>query len=267
MNNNFIESLIKPQQEPVSEEFLEHPISSMMLRWETIIDEAVLFHGDKLGSQTATMMASEFHMPFYSMYFTFAKPYLFGDRKVSQLRLVDRWEAERIKGARGKVFRYAIVSNDFPDAISFNIRETGEIEVSSFDTDKFSLEEFASLSTEEAEEMLKAKHESNLYNLVYDLIATIDDINNSQYIVTTHTTDRKTGQRLPSGKVQKRIKIKHVKIKRPNYHGTGTGTKHRYKYRVRGHWRDYEDGKRTWIKDHVRGGDGSIFIPKEYDVL
>jgi len=121
------------------------------------------------------------------------------------------------------------------------------------------------MSGEQVDSQFKTLLDSQLYNFCYDIVATMDLINNSEYVVTKHSTCSVTKKKIGKGIIQRRIKIKHTKPT-VSPKATGTGTKHRYKYRVRGHWREMEDGKRTWIKDHVRGGDGTIFIPKEYDV-
>lgn len=44
---------------------------------------------------------------------------------------------------------------------------------------------------------------------------------------------------------------------------TGVGTKHRYQYSVRGHFRDTKFGI-IWVKNHKRGINHAITIPKEY---
>lgn len=228
--------------------------------WKDIEAETVVFDADELGWSNAPMVAKDFHMPFRAMLVHLRKPYKFDDATVQYFRIIYGKESTPWWN------QYQIASSDFPEVITFKVLETGEIEVRAIDTSKYGVKELSQMSEEQAKSLLEPRREKHLYNLVYDIIATIDYINNSEYVVTKHTTRKATGEKLSGGMIERRIKIKHTKVKHAGYVGTGKGTKHRYKYRVRGHWREFEDGSRTWVKDHVRGGDGSIFIPKEYEL-
>ena len=157
-------------------------------------------------------------------------------------------------------------SPDFGHAVTFRVLESGELEVKSVDqSDKeIAGKTLSEISLQQREKIISnATAEKWVYNFVYDVMATIDSINHSEYVVTTHTTKHESGARLSRGGVERRIKIKHT---HSISEATGRGTKHRYKYRVRGHWRHQSDDKKTWIRDHVRGGDGTIFISKEYEI-
>lgn len=235
----------------------------LIKEFERIEKETVIFHAEELGYSNTAMVAKNFHMPFPCMYIRLRKPYKMEDRLVHYLRLID---TTRNTFSGKNMAQYSVVSNDFKDAVAFDILDTGEIVVKAIDVEKYSPEIVSKMSTEEAKELLFPKKEKYLYNLVYDIISTIDHLNSTKYVVTEHTTDSQTGERLPSRKVERRIKIKQEKIRYSDSTTHSSGTKHRYKYRVRGHWRNLESGERVWIKDHVRGGDGTIFIPKEYEI-
>ncbi len=227
-------------------------------KWQEILKETVTFYTPEIGYNNTPMETKNFHMPFPYMYINCETPYKFNDNvNVKSVRIVTGFSRNGM---------YDVVSKDFPEVISFNILETGEIEIMAIDSSKFHLEHLATTTEAESEEILKQRHEKYLYNFVYDLISTMDHLNNSEYVVTKHSTNKTTGERLNGGIMERRIKIKRTKYIH-SAKATHTGTKHRYKYRVRGHWREVEGKEKIWIKDHVRGGDGTIFIPKEYEIL
>jgi len=251
-------------------------ISAQMERiWTAVLLDTVEFHSEKLGDDNLKVEAESFHMPFPAMHITFSEPYDLNGEALKSIRIIDRkiygGFSEHDKLPNGvTIGRYNIVSPDTDNVISFNVLETGEIEVSTMYADK-DLPTYAAMSREESAEVVKQAdlhREAHMYNLVYDTITMFEYINRSKYVLTKHRRDKNTGQKRPKDFPQLRIRIKHTKpLRDTDYKGTGKGTKHRYKYRVRGHWRELNSGKRTWVHDHVRGGDGSVFIPKEYDVL
>jgi hypothetical protein len=219
---------------------------------KNLMDNVVVFHTDTIGSTDAPMVADEFHLPFPSMQFVLRKPYFLNGFLLETISVV---------GVYGD--RWALNSPQYPDAQSFQILPTGEIVVVSVDTEKINIFNYETVSPEVMREMLIPRKEKYLYNFVYDVIATINHINNSEYVVTKHTTSSVHNRKLKNGVIERRIKIRRTKY--ASTPSTHKGTKHRYKYRVRGHYRQLEKEK-IWIHDHVRGGDGTIFIPKEYEI-
>lgn len=234
--------------------------------FQYIKNNTVKFHTDFLGSRNTPMISKDFRLPFLGMDVSLGKAYKVNDIFITGFNITKFNN------------KYTLICYELNDLVNFQITETGEIIVETVDQT-----EFKKQSNEEM--LMKAKmvfngeknvdevifdavvnKEKHYYNLVYDIIATIDYLNHSEYVVTKHTTtNTKEGiKKLPSGKIETRVKIRHTK----NINYTGQkheGSKHRYKYRVRGHFRNYDGGEQIWIADHVRGGDGSIFIPKEYE--
>lgn len=221
--------------------------------------ERVVFFIKKLGVSGTPMSAKDIRLPFKMMDISLEVPYKITDGiTASYLRIL----------GNGKSFILAISKHS--EALLFRILESGEIEIDTLERTKENLKSLSSYGYffSKAMNIINERNEKYFYNFVYDLLSTIDYLNHSEYVVTKHTKDKKTGRSLKSGYVQMRIKIKHSKIKyiseeeSINKHGS----KHRYKYRVRGHYRNLEN-KTIWINDFVKGGNGTIFIPKEYEIL
>lgn len=228
--------------------------------WDRIQDDEVIFNCETLGYPQAKMVAADFKLPFSSMLFVVNEGVkLDNDQVVKHIRVI---EGVHYKMGRG----FNVTCRELKESIEFKILESGEIEMIAIDTQAYGLVAIKTMSEEQSKKLLEPVHEKWLYNFIYDLIATIEYINTSDHVVTKHTTRKNNPDlALPKGKFETRIKIKHTKPSTTT-HPTGHGTKHRYKYRVRGHWRTMQNGKTMWIKDHVRGGDGTIFIPKEYEL-
>lgn len=217
---------------------------------DNLFTNAVTFNTDHW-LQSGHMDVAEFHLPFDSL-FIYCKE--FGARIFISESPVPILKNE------DEMFILKNLMVAFGDGLDTRLMvslwNTGEIEV--YDA----LTMLRRAEAGDGFEKIKAEKEN--YILVYNILSTIDYINNADYVTTTKR-EKKTNQY--SGK-REYIFNTTIKLKRKQSsgHKTGTGVKHKYRYRVRGHWRTLENGKRIWVKNHVRGGDGTLFIPKEYEM-
>lgn len=229
-------------------------------------DDIVNFYVDKLGYPYTPMVTSEFHLPFEEIKLRLKNSYKLDENLNIKTILVKKFHSEFLNRGYG----LNLFSEEFAEVIFFEILDTGEIVIATAPKTKETLKKLVGNNYEESlgEGYLIVNSEKRLYNLIYDIISTIDHLNHCDYIITKHSTDKETGLRLGNGIIQKRIKIRSVKYKYiyDDEHKKHTGGKHRYRYRVRGHWHTYK-GKKKWLKDYVKGGNGTIFIPKEYEII
>ena len=251
----------------MNEENTLSKFEKMMILHNDIIKNRVLFKISSLTYKGTPMKVDEFHLPFKVMKIVLSKRYKIDDTDLSEVQIAKIGEVYKINlkecyksldvmlSALGEISIFVIDASKFKD-----ISDPQKVLKDIYQDEKSKIEDYvpnAILDTE--------KH---YYNFVYDLFATIDYLNHSDYIITKHTTTENDGEqeRLPYGIIERRIKIRRLKkiyLEQEETHRVGS--KHRYKYRVRGHFRAQENNKSIWIADHVRGGDGTIFIPKEYE--
>lgn len=231
----------------------------------------VVFNTDELCYRGTSMKAGEVNLPYEHMDIFFKIPYK-----------INGEEIDKVIMSKNEGLILMCIFN-FKTILKVKVFDTGEILIGVQDQSDWkermkgeederltALDETINGEYFGREELFKVKEdiEKHYYNFVYDVLATIDYLNHSETVVTTHTTTDKNGKqvKLPKGRIERRIKIKHThKMFLDNLVNHHKGSKHRYKYRVRGFYRTLADGKEVWVKDHVRGGDGSIFIPKEYE--
>lgn len=225
--------------------------------------DTVNFFVENLDVVGSSMLA-DFHLPFQSIAVYLRKIYKVGNIPVDQFLFIEDFHAKAFS---------IVTTREELGQIFFRILDTGEIEIKNISFEDIKENKEYTKSTKDLnvlianDDLFIKTHDKHLYNFIYEAISLIDDLNNSKYVVTKHTTSKVTGKQYSDGFIEKRIKIKSRRL---NYvydeNKKREGTKHRYKYRVRGHWHHYH-GIRKWTLDYVRGGNGTIFIPKEYELL
>ena len=238
--------------EPSKEEFdirLDHVLrhlSEKFLRDMVIFKTQGWMHSNK-------MIAKEFKLPFRLMSFEFSKPIpVWEGLETSSFEVCDMDNEG-----------YSLMIPNMPYACGFRILESGEIDVFGLPYDREKNEGFITYSTDTLKNEVTKMPQ--LFSFAYEVCSLIDYINNKEYVVTENTVKHRDSDGNTIKNIQRRLKIKREKG--GHTEATGKGTKHRYKYRVRGHFRTLENGKEVWVHDHVRGGDGTIFIAKEYEII
>lgn len=232
-------------------------------------ENRVIFHADELSYKGTLMKASEVNLPFEAMDIFLRNSYKIEDKKIEVVKLLKK-DGVLIVSISENIHLKVKVSSLGEIIIEVQDQTDVNTQLKNVVTQDQILNDISSGKAFRDEHFLAPilDVEKHYYNLVYDLLATIDYLNHSETVITTHTTTEKDGKqvKLSKGKIERRIKIKHeYKVYSDNLVRHHKGSKHRYKYRVRGFYRTLADRKEVWVKDHVRGGDGSIFIPKEYE--